>query len=55
MRNLDVLSSTLFFLIIAPLRKAKEGIYSNICLALTIIDLKIILRELLGLPDLVRA
>ena len=39
----------------APLREAREGVYSTVCFALTIIDLKMILKELLGLPDLARA
>ena len=55
MENLGVLSSKLFFLIMAPLREAREGVCSTVCLALTIIDSKMIPRELLGPPDLARA
>ena len=55
MENLGVLSLKLFFFIITSLRKAKEGVCSTICLVLTIINSKMIPRELLGLPNLVRA
>ena len=55
MENLGVLSSKLFFLIMAPLREAREGVYSTVRLVLSIIDSKMIPRELLGPPDLTRA
>ena len=55
MENLGTLSSKLFFLIMAPLREAREGVYNTVCLVLMIIDLKMILRELLGPTDLARA
>ena len=55
MEDLGVLSLKLFFLIMAPLREARKGVCSSVCLALTIIDLKMIPRELLGSPNLARA
>ena len=55
MKNLCVFGLKLFFFIKASLREAKESIGSSIDLALLIIDLKMILGELLGLPDLIRA
>ena len=50
--NLGVLSSKLFFLIIAPLREAREGVCSTVCLALTIINSKVVTREFLSPADL---
>ena len=52
MEDLGVLSSKLFFLIMAPLREAREGVCSTVCLALTIIDLKVVTREFLSPADL---
>ena len=52
MKDSAVLSSQLIFLILAPLEKPRPSIYSRICLALAIIDPKVITRELLGPPDL---
>lgn len=45
----------LFFFISAPLKEAQKSICSLIDIVLLIIDLKIILEELLSLPNLVRA
>lgn len=55
MKSLRILSleSLLFFL--AALRKARQGISSNIGFILVIIDVEMVTRELLGLPDLERA
>ena len=55
MENLGVLSTKLFFLIMAPLGEVRKGICSTICLALTIIDSKMIMREFLSLADLSKA
>ena len=55
MENLGILSLKLFFLIMAPLREAKKGVCSTVCFTLTIINWKMIPKELLGPPDLVRA
>ena len=52
MKDLAILSSELIFLILALLMKPRQSIYSCICLALAIIDLKVITRELLGPTDL---
>ena len=52
MKDLAVLSLQLIFLILASLGKLRQSIYSRICLALSIIDLKVITKELLGPPDL---
>ena len=41
-----------FFLIIAPLREVKEGVCSSFCLALAIIDLKIVTNKFLSSTDL---
>ena len=55
MKNLSVLSSKLFFLIQTSLRETRKYICSSICFTLTIIDLKIVTKELLGPADLIRA
>ena len=55
MKNLSVFSLKLFFLIQASLRAAKEYLYSFIRFILTIIDSKMVTRELLSLADLTRA
>ena len=52
MKNVSVLSLKLFFFLLVSLRKTKQYIGSLICLALTIIDTKMILRKLLGPTDL---
>ena len=50
--NLGVFSSKLFFLIITPLKEAKKDGCSFICLALTIIDLKVVTKEFLSPANL---
>ena len=55
MKNLSVLSSKLFFFIFVSLRKTRQCICSPICLALTIINPKMIPGELLGPTDLAGA
>ena len=55
MEDLGVLSLKLFFLIMAPLREAREGVCSTVCLALTIIDLEVVTREFLSPADLSEA
>ena len=52
MKDLAILSLELILLILVSLEKSKQNIYSRICLALAIIDLKIITRELLDPIDL---
>ena len=52
MKDLAILSSELIFLILASLGKPRQSICSCICLALAIIDSKVITRELLGPTDL---
>ena len=55
MKNLSVLGSKLFFLIQAFLKEMRECICNSICFTLTIIDLKMVIRELLGSAKLTRA
>ena len=55
MKNSSVLSPKLFFFILVSLKKSRQYICSPICLALTIINPKIIPGELLGPTDLPRA
>ena len=52
MKDLAILSSELILLILALLGKPRQNSYSRICLALAIINLKVITRELLGPTDL---
>ena len=52
MKNLAILSLELIFLILASLRKPRQSICSCICFVLTLVDLKMVSRELLGLADL---
>ena len=52
MKDLAILSLELIFFILALLEKSRQSICSRICLALAIIDLKVITRELLGPTDL---
>ena len=52
MQNLDVLRSEGVFLLSAPLRVSRQGIGSSVSLVLTIIDLEVVMRELLGPADL---
>ncbi len=55
MENLEILISESFFLGLASLGEVKQGISRSISLSLTIIDLELVLRELLGPADLTRA
>ena len=52
MKNSSVLSSKLFSFILVSLRKSRQCICSPICLALTIINPKMIPEEFLGPTDL---
>ena len=52
MKDSAILSSELILLILASLGKPRQSICSCICLALAIIDSKVITRELLGPTDL---
>ena len=52
MENSSILSSKLFFLILTPLKEARESICSPVGLFLTIIDPKMVSGELLGPTDL---
>lgn len=55
MKNLEILICESFFLNLAFLKKVRQSISHNIIFFLTIVDLKIVLREFLGLVDLIRA
>ncbi len=55
MENLGVFISESLFFSLASLGEARQGISRNISLSLTIIDLKVVSRELLGPTDLTRA
>ena len=55
MKNLSILISKCFFLSLAPLWKAKQNISHSISFSLTIIDSKVVSRELLGPADLIKA
>ncbi len=55
MKNLGVLISKSVFLDLASLREAKQGISCSISLSLTIVDSKVVSRELLGSADRTRA
>ncbi len=55
MEDLVVLISKSLFLGMAFLEKARQGISRSICLSLTIIDLEVVSKELLGLADLTKA
>ena len=48
MQDLDVLGSKSFFFIYTLLKVLKQGISCSICLALTIIDSKMVTREFLS-------
>ena len=52
MKNSAILSSELLLFILASLGKPRQSICSRICLALAIVDLEMISRELLGPADL---
>ena len=55
MEDLSVLSLELFFLIEASLKKARKCVCYCICFTLTIIDLKIVIIDLLGPTNLIKA
>ncbi len=55
MENLSILISERFFLALAFLGEARQSISRNISFSLTIIDLEVVLGELLGPADLMRA
>ena len=55
MKNLSSLILKRFFLDLAFLYKAKQGISHSISIFLTIIDLKVISRKFLGLVNLTKA
>ncbi len=55
MKNLSILISERFFLGLASLGEARQSISHSISFSLTIIDLEVVLRELLGQADLTRA
>ena len=52
MQNLDVLRLEGLFLLSTPLRVSRQGISSSVSIALTIVDLEVVTRELLGPADL---
>ena len=51
-QNLDLFRLEGLFLFSTPLRVLRQGIGSSVSLALTIVDLEVVTRELLGLADL---
>ena len=51
-QNLDVLCSEGLFLLNTLLRVSRQGIGSSVSFALTIVDLEVVTRELLGPADL---
>ncbi len=55
MKNLGVFIAKSLFFDLASLREVRQGTSRNISFFLTIIDLEVISRELLGLADLMRA
>ena len=55
MQNLDVLYLKSFFLLSTPLRVLRQGIGSFVSFALTIVDLEVVAKELLGPTNLFRA
>ena len=52
MQNLDVFRSEGLFLLSTLLKVSRQGIGSSVSLALTIVDLEVVTRELLGPADL---
>ncbi len=54
MENLEILIFESLLLDLASLKGTRQGISRNISLSLTIIDLEVVLRELLGLVNLIR-
>ena len=55
MKNLNALTPKLFLFILISLKKTRQCICSPICIALAIINSKIILEELLGSANLPEA
>ena len=55
MKNTAIFSSELICFILVFLGKPQQSIFSYICLALTIINAKIVVKELLGLANLSEA
>ena len=52
MEDFDILRAEDFFLLCTLLRVSRQGISSPVSLALTIVDLEVVTRELLGPADL---
>ena len=52
LKDFHILSLKNFFFALAPLRVARQSISSSISLALAIIDVEIVARQLLGPADL---
>ena len=52
MQDFDVLYSEGIFLVCIPLGILRQGISSSVSFALTIVDSKVVIRELLGPVDL---
>lgn len=55
MKNISILILKYFFLSLILLWESRHGISCNISLSLTIVNLKIVTKELLGLTDLTKA
>ena len=55
MQNLDILGSERLFLLNTPLGVTRQGIGSSVCLALSVINPKVVTREFLSLADLFQA
>lgn len=55
MKNTSIFGLEFFFLILIPFRKTKKSICSSIGFFLTLINLKIVPRELLGPSNLIKA
>ena len=55
MKNLSVFGLQFVFFGLIPLKKARQFVCSSICLALMIIDLKMVTTEFLSPADLSRA
>ncbi len=55
MKNLEILICESFFLDLAFLKEVRQTISYSISFSLTIIDLEVVLREFLGLVDLIKA
>ena len=55
MKDLAIIGSEFILLILASLRKLRQSICNCICVVLAIVNLKMVLRELLGPTDLSKA